>query len=86
MGGTSRRQAIDKMLNDLGGKLESFYYTLNPDEAYLICELPDEITGAAVSMTVDSTGMADISITPLLTPEDIDKASHIAVNYRAPGS
>lgn len=86
MGGTSRRQAIDKMLNDLGGKLESFYYTLNPDEAYLICELPDEITGAAVSMTVDSTGMADISITSLLTPEDIDKASHIAVNYRTPGS
>lgn len=86
MGGTTRRQALEKMLNDLGGKLESFYYTLNPDEAYTIVELPDEITGAAISMTIDSSGMADIFVTPLLTPEDIDKASHIAVNYRAPGS
>ncbi len=86
MGGSSRRQAIDKMLTDLGGKLESFYYTLNADEAYVLCELPDDITGAAISMTIDSSGAADITITPLLTPEDIDKASHIAVHYRTPGS
>lgn len=66
--------------------MEAFYYTLNPDELYLICELQDEISGVAMSLHVDSTGMADITITPLLTPEDIDKASHIAVHYRTPGS
>lgn len=86
LGGTTRRQAVEKMLSDLGGKLEAFYYTLNPDEAFLIVEIKDDITAAAMSMAIDSTAKADVTITPLLTPEEIDTASHVAVHYRAPGS
>mgnify|MGYP001212060073 CR=1 FL=1 len=85
-GGTARKNAVEKMLNDLGGKLESFYYTINPDIAYAICEVKDDISGAAMSMHVDATGMVDISVIPLLSPEEIDQASKLAVHYRAPGA
>ncbi len=86
LGGTARQAAVSKMLTDLGGKVESFYYTLNPDVAYVICEMPDDISAAAVSMHVDATGMADINIISLLSPAEIDQASKMAVHYRAPGS
>lgn len=86
LGGTTRQAAIEKMLADLGGKLEAFYYTLNPDEAYLICEMPDDISAAAVSMHIDSTDKADINLITLLTLAEIDQASKMVVHYRAPGS
>lgn len=84
-GGSVRRQSVEKMMNDLGGSLESFYFSLNADEAYIVCTMPDDITAAAVSLNVDSTGMVDCSIVPLLTPEDIDAAAKKVIHYRAPG-
>ena len=86
LGGTARQAAVSKMLTDMGGKVESFYYTLNPDVAYVICELPDDITAAAMSMNVDATGMVDINITGLLSPVEIDEASKLNVTYKAPGN
>ena len=51
-----------------GGNVESFYYTLNPDEVYLIVELPDDITGAALSLHTDASGKnVSIDIISLLT-------------------
>jgi uncharacterized protein with GYD domain len=84
-GGSSRKQAVQKMITDLGGHMEAFYYSINTDEAYVICDLPDLITGAAISLNVDSTGMVDINVTPLLTPEQVDEAAAKVVHYRAPG-
>ncbi|MDZ4709669.1 MAG: GYD domain-containing protein [Saprospiraceae bacterium] len=86
LGGTARQAAVEKMLSEIGGKVESFYYTLNADIAYVICELPDDITAAAVSMHVDATGMVDVNVISLLTPSEIDEASKKSVHYTAPGS
>lgn len=84
-GGSRRKSEVQKMLTSMGGKLESFYYAFGEHDAYLIIELPDDITAAAVCLRVNSSGMVSISTTVLLSPEEIDKASKISVSYRAPG-
>lgn len=84
-GGTARRQVAHKMITDLGGKLESLYFTLNTDEAFAVFELPDELSAAAISLNVEATGMAGINLIQLFTPYDIDAAAGIIVDYRPPG-
>ena len=84
-GGSGRKIAIEKMLAVLGGKVESFYYAFGEADVYLVVELPDDISAAAVGLRVNAAGLVRISITVLLTPEDIDAASKKSVSYRAPG-
>jgi uncharacterized protein with GYD domain len=85
-GGSSRRDAISKMVADLGGSLEAFYFAFGEDDAVVIADLPDNVTAAAVGMTVGASGGATTRTTVLLTPEEIDAASGKTVGYRAPGA
>jgi uncharacterized protein with GYD domain len=84
-GGTGRRAAIAKMTEGLGGKLESFYYAFGDVDAYVIVDLPDSVTAAAVALAVNQAGLASVKTVVLLAPEDMDKAGKKAVDYRAPG-
>ncbi|MEP6597771.1 MAG: GYD domain-containing protein [Ginsengibacter sp.] len=86
VGGTNRKQVIEKMLTDMGGKLESFYYAFGDHDVYAIGEMPDDISAAALSMAINASGMVHISVTILLDTETIDKAIKLSANYRAPGS
>jgi uncharacterized protein with GYD domain len=84
-GGSGRRTAIEKMLEGMGGKVESFYFAFGEDDVYVIVELPDDISAVAVGLTVNGSGLVKISTTILLTAADIDAASKKSVSYRAPG-
>lgn len=85
-GGSGRKNTISKLLADMGGKVEAFYYAFGEDDVVLIIELPDDITAAAVALRVNAAGMVRISMTVLLTAEDVDEATKKSVNYRAPGA
>ena len=85
-GGSSRKETLGKMLGDLGGSLESFYFAFGADDVILIVELPDNATAAAVGMAVSATGAVGTRTTVLLTPEEVDTATHTSVGYRAPGA
>ncbi|MGH2728076.1 MAG: GYD domain-containing protein [Actinomycetota bacterium] len=84
-GGTGRREAVEKVLADVGGTLEAFYFGFGEDDAIAIVELPDHVTAAAVSLAVGSTGMVNVKTTVLLTPEEIDRAAKTSIAYRGPG-
>jgi uncharacterized protein with GYD domain len=84
-GGTSRKKTIEKLVTELGGKLEAFYFAFGDYDVYAILEVPDNITAAAVSLTINASGLVNLSGTILLTPADIDKASKKTVHYRPPG-
>jgi uncharacterized protein with GYD domain len=84
-GGSQRKVAVEKMLTGLGGKLESFYYAFGSHDVYVISELPDDISAAAISLRINSTGLVSTSTSVLLSPEDIDVAVKKSINYRAPG-
>ena len=85
-GGSSRKATIDKLITGLGGSMEAFYFAFGEADVFIICDLPDSSTAAAVSLAVNVTGMVDLSIIPLLTVQEIDQACKKSVAYRAPGA
>ena len=85
-GGTARREAVEKSVADLGGTVESFYFGFGDADAYVTLDMPDNISAAAVSMTVGASGMVSTRTVVLLTPEEIDRAAQMKVPYRPPGS
>jgi uncharacterized protein with GYD domain len=85
-GGTSRRDAVAKMAEGLGGGLESFYFAFGGTDGYVVLDLPDNATAAAASIAVNAAGAATSEVVVLLTPEEIDTAAKLSVDYRPPGS
>jgi uncharacterized protein with GYD domain len=85
-GGTSRRDAVATMAEGLGGSLESFYFAFGETDAYVVLDMPDNQSAAAASLAVNTAGGAASEVVVLLTPEDIDAAAKLSVDYRPPGS
>jgi uncharacterized protein with GYD domain len=85
-GGTGRRAAVQKLIEGAGGKLDAFYYAYGDDDAYIIVDLPDAVSGLAISLAVNASGAVRLSTIPLITPEEIDAAGKKSVSYRAPGA
>ena len=84
-GGSGRKSAIEKMIVGMGGKVESFYWALSEEVAYVIIELPDDVSALSVVLTVNSAGIGNITMTSLLSEADIDEASKKSISYTAPG-
>jgi uncharacterized protein with GYD domain len=84
-GGTSRRQMVEDMTEALGGKVEGFYYAFGEDDVFVIADLPDHETAAAISLTIAAAGAVRLHTTVLMEPEEIDKATQKSVSYRPPG-
>ena len=84
-GGTSRRDTIEQLMKGMGGTLESLYYAFGPDDVVGIVDLPDSVTGTAVSLAVNAAGAVRLRITPLITPEEVDQAAKMSIGYRPPG-
>ncbi|MGD8264752.1 MAG: GYD domain-containing protein [Desulfobacterales bacterium] len=84
-GGTKRKQAMEQMAKSLGGKLEAFYYAFGDDDLYAIWDVPDNVNVAAASLMVNASGVAKAKVTVLLTPEEIDRAAKMSVDYSPPG-
>ena len=85
-GGTSRRRVFEDMGKEQGGSLESFYYAFGGSDLYMIFDLPDTATAAALSLSIGAGGALDISTVQLITPEEIDEACGKTVSYRPPGA
>jgi uncharacterized protein with GYD domain len=84
--GTARKQAVEKTINDVGGKLEAFYFSFGEADAYVIVSLPDNVTAAALALNINTSVTVSVATTVLLDPEEVDDALKMSVNYRAPGS
>ena len=85
-GGTGRRAAVQKLMESVGGKVESFYFAYGDDDAYLIIDAPDATAALGVSLAVNASGAVRLSTIPLITPEELDAACKATVPYRAPGA
>jgi uncharacterized protein with GYD domain len=85
-GGSARRTAVERLVEQAGGKLESFYFALGESDVYVIADIPDAKTAAAVSLAVNAAGAARLRTVVLVTPEEMDAAAKKAVAYRPPGA
>ena len=84
-GGTGRRAAAAKAVEGLGGKVESFYYAFGDVDAYVIFDVPDNVSAAALSLAVGQSGGINTKTVVLITPEEMDQAGKKAVDFRPPG-
>ncbi len=84
-GGSSRRTSVEKLINHAGGKLEAFYYAFGETDLYVIADMPDNISMAAVALLVAASGAIKLKTTILMTPEELDNAAKKFPNYRPPG-
>jgi uncharacterized protein with GYD domain len=85
-GGSARRDAVAKTVADLGGTIEGFYFAFGDTDAFVICDLPDNVSAAAIGMAVGASGGASCKTTVLLTPDEVDRAAKTQVGYTAPGN
>jgi uncharacterized protein with GYD domain len=85
-GGTGRKAAVQKAIEGLGGKLDSIYYTLGAADVIVICDMPDTLSGLALSLAVNASGAVRISTTPILSVEEVDTACKKTVSYRPAGA
>ena len=85
-GGTGREAALRKTIEGVGGTLEGFYYAFGDCDLYLIADLPDETAATALSLNIAAAGALTVSVTVLLSPQDVDAAVARDVGYRLPGA
>jgi uncharacterized protein with GYD domain len=84
-GGSSRVEVAARLAEGLGGRLEFYYFAFGEDDVVGILDLPDQVSMAAVNMTVGATGLVNTKTTVLLTPEEVDEAARKSVPFRGPG-
>ncbi len=84
-GGSSRRAVVEKLIKSGGGKLETFYYAFGETDLYVIADMPDNASMAAVALTVAASGVINLETTVLMTPEELDNAAKKTPIYRPPG-
>jgi len=84
-GGSKRREAASAAIQSVGGTLDCLYYAFGDTDLFGICDFPDDASATALSLAVNSTGAVTVSLTPLMTPEDVDAAVAKSPSYRPPG-
>ena len=84
-GGSARRTSVTEMVEKLGGRVETFDFAFGEDDVYVVSELPDNVTAAAIGLAVGASGLVSVRTVVLLTPEEIDAAAEKHAEYRGPG-
>ena len=84
-GGSGRRAAAAAALASVGGTLESFHFAMGSDEWYVIAELPDNVTAAAIALIGTASGTLRSRAVPLITPEEMDGIVDRVPDFRPPG-
>lgn len=83
-GGSKRRGMVEKLAEEMGGKLEVFYYTFGSDDFVIILDLPSNIDMAATAIVAQASGMMKSRVTVLMAPEEVDQAVQRKVDFRPP--
>jgi len=85
-GGARRAEVARKLIGSLGGTVETFYFGFGGHDFYLVADMPGHAAAAAGALTTSASGAMHVSTTVLLTPDDIDEATQLSPQYRAPGA
>ncbi len=84
----NRVEIVRPVFEKLGGRIESAYFAFGEYDIVVIAEFPDDISAAAVSVTINAGGaFKTAKTTPLMTIEEgvevLRKAG--GAGYRPPG-
>lgn len=86
-----RVAAVTKVAEALGGKVESFYWSFGDDDYLAIVDAPDDVTAAAFSVAVGSSGsLRNLRTIKLITVDEgrklLEKAKAAKALYAPPGT
>ena len=84
-----RRKAARSYIESVGGTLQGFWYAFGTYDGYNLWEAPDNVSMAAVALSIGAGGaLSSFETTVLLSVEDTLDALQKAkgVSYRAPGA
>jgi uncharacterized protein with GYD domain len=84
-GGSGRKAAIERAVQGLGGKLEAMYYAYGDTDVFVIADLPNAVSGLALSLAANASGTVNVKTTPLITVEEVDAACKTSISYRGAG-
>ncbi|CAB1080399.1 hypothetical protein D1AOALGA4SA_8081 [Olavius algarvensis Delta 1 endosymbiont] len=84
-GGTKRMEITRKAIESLGGKMEAYYFAFGSNDFFLIAEAPDNVNAVTGSLVANASGTVNVSITPLITPEEVDQAVKQTMDWSPPG-
>ena len=87
----SREAAVRKVTDAMGAKLEQFFWSFGDDDYLAIVECPDDVTAAALSVAVGSSGsLRNLRTIKLITQEEgrkvLEKAKSAKAAYAPPGA
>jgi uncharacterized protein with GYD domain len=85
----NREEKVRAMLQESGATLEHIWYCFGDDDGFALISAPDNITAAAISLAITSTGaFSSFKTSVLLTQEETLEALEKAgtVTYAAPGA
>ena len=84
-GGSKRVKVTKKAIESLGGKMEAYYFALGGSDFFIILEAPDNVAAITGSMVANASGTVKVSITALVTPEEVDLAAKQTMKWSPPG-
>jgi uncharacterized protein with GYD domain len=84
-GGSSRRDAVRHAVESVGGTLDAVYFAFGEADVYVIADLPDNESAAAVSLAANSTDGLVLQTVILMTAAELDAAADKEVSFRPPG-
>ena len=82
---SGRERAVGAALEGIGGRMEAFYYSFGAHDVVLVADAPDNVSVAAMSFAICSTGLVRTQTTPLLTVKETDQALEKTIGYQKPG-
>lgn len=86
-----RLAAVRAAAQSIGGDIDTLYYMFGEHDGFLIADVPDSTSAAAVSIAVSSTGaVRNLATHELIAPTEmpavLEKAGTVQGAYRTPGS
>jgi uncharacterized protein with GYD domain len=84
-GGSARVAAAKAVIEEQGGKVEAFYFCFGDNDAYVLVDMPDNVSAASVGLIVSAAGGVTTRTIVLLSAEEIDAAAKRKTLYRPPG-
>jgi uncharacterized protein with GYD domain len=84
-GGSARVAAATAAVEEQGGKVEAFYFAFGDTDAYVVADMPDNVSAAALGLIVSAAGGATTRTVVLVTADEMDAASKRKTLYRPPG-
>lgn len=66
--------------------MEALYFAFGETDVFVIADLPDNVSAAALSLTANSAGPVNAKFTVLITPEEMDQPAQKSAGLRPPAT